>query len=340
MFSGGLDSILAARILKDEGLRVIGLHFYTGFNDTPDRELERGPSKPWAPKDSVQEAAERLGIELLPMNVAGDEYREIMLNPKYGYGSAGNPCIDCRIYLLIKAKEIMEREGAILVSTGEVLGQRPMSQYKNALRQVEKRSGLTGRLLRPLSAKFLDPTIPENEGIIDRSRMLDIQGRSRKRQQELAREYGIDYYPSPGGGCLLTTVQYGEKFGDLLEHMDKERITPCHLSSLKTGRHLRLESGVKVVLGRNKRENDYLEELLADDFWQFRARDFQGPLAFALDEPYEEDFVTISAITARYGKGSGEQSVVIIARKGEIEREIRTVPASPAETARLLISAG
>lgn len=338
MYSGGLDSILAAKILADMGLRVIALHFFTGFNDEVARQIERGAGTPWTPRESVTESARKLGIELMPLDISGEEYREIMLNPRFGYGSGANPCIDCRIFLLEHARRIMEREGAILVTTGEVLGQRPMSQHRSALRQTEKRSGLTGRLLRPLSAKLLDPTIPETEGIIDRESLFDIQGRSRKRQQELAVQLGIDSYPSPGGGCVLTAVQFREKFFDLTGHMDKDAVTLRQLTSLLTGRHMRLPDGVKVIVGRNESENDFLEGLLGNDYWRFRARDYQGPVTYALDEPTGDDFRLISAITARYGKGLGEASVVVTADKGADVRDYTVRPATPEATAALLIA--
>ena len=338
MFSGGLDSILAARILKDEGLEVVALHFYTGFNDTMPREIGRGYSGTWEPPEYVVEAARRLDIELLPLDVSGEEYVRMLLDPRYGYGSAANPCIDCRILLLTKAREVMEERGAILVSTGEVLGQRPMSQHKNAMNAVEKRSGLAGRLLRPLSAKLFPPTIPETGGIINRDHLYDIEGRSRKRQQELAERFGINYFPTPGGGCILTAVQFGVKFHDLLSHTGKKDVDGRLLASLLTGRHLRLESGVKLIVGRDERDNDYLEGVLGNDYWRFRARDFLGPIVFATDEPGEEDFTTIAAITARYGKGSKEASVVIVAEKGDMSREIEVVPATPDVTDRLLLT--
>lgn len=339
MFSGGLDSILAARIMRDEGFEVTALHFYTGFNGSMARIIARGLKEKWSPEQSVVDAAEYLGIKLMPMDVSG-EFTDIILNPRYGYGSSANPCIDCRIFLLKKSREIMKAEGAVLVFTGEVLGQRPMSQYRNTLNLVEKRSGLKGRLLRPLSAKLLDPTIPEIEGIVNRDRLYDIQGRSRKRQQELARKFGIDFYPSPGGGCILTARQFGEKFNDLVSHSGGRAVTRKELTSLLTGRHLRLDSGVKVIVGRIEVENDFLFELLAQEYWNFQARDFQGPAVFALDTPEDEDFLKISAITARYGKGIKENKVVVLAKKGEEKREFEVEPASQEETDLLLISKG
>jgi tRNA-uridine 2-sulfurtransferase len=336
MFSGGLDSIISAQIMRNEGFEVIAIHFYTGFNGNMARDIAGKPGEKWTPGQSVVDAARKLDITLMPIDVSV-EYHDIILNPRYGYGSAANPCIDCRIFLLIKAREVMEAEGAILVFTGEVLGQRPMSQHRNSLRQVEKRSGLKGRLLRPLSAKLLDPTIPEKEGLVNRDHLYDIQGRSRKPQQELADTFGIDWYPSSGGGCLLTYKQFSKKFDDLLAHSDRDKISLNLLCSLKTGRHIRLESGVKIIVGRCEVENDYLMTLLSPYYWYFEARDFEGPTVFATDEPAEEDFAKIAAITARYGKGRDEESVAVIAKKGDEERVFEVTPSKPEETEKLLI---
>ncbi len=337
MFSGGLDSILTAKLLQNEGLEVIALHFYNGHNDSVDRLLERGPDAPWTPSESVVHMAEKLGIQLMAVDVS-EEFEEVLLHPANGYGSQANPCIDCRIFLLRKAAEIMEREGAICVATGEVMGQRPMSQHKNALRQVEKNCGLEGRLLRPLSAKLLPPTIPEQEGLIDREKLLDISGRSRHPQQKLAADYGIDDYPSPGGGCTLTTVQYGAKFADMLEHEGAANIDSRQLRTLQTGRHLRLDSGIKFVVGRNHIENEYLVALLGTDFIRFRARDFKGPIVYAFGDLSKSDIRNLASITARYGKGLKEPEVVIISEWDDQSEEITVKPATPELTDRLLVS--
>ena len=326
MFSGGLDSLLAVRIMQNEGFDVAAIHFYTGFNGNVATDISRGLSGRWEPEEHVVKAAESLGVELIPLDIR-EGFLDVMLNPRYGYGSGANPCIDCRIFTLNHARAIMERMNATLVFTGEVLGQRPMSQNRTMLITVEKRSSLKGRLLRPLSARLLDPTIPEMEGIVDREHMYDIQGRSRKRQMELAKTFGVEAYPSPAGGCILTDRQYSVKFKDLLVHTDTHPVTLADLMGLKTGRHLRLASGVKVIVGRSEKENDYLAELL-DDCWQFTTRDYPGATVFALDEPEDDDFKLIGSIAARYGKGSGEQSVTVIACKGDDVRELIVRPAA------------
>ncbi len=337
MFSGGLDSILSARIMAMEGFEVLALHFYTGFSDSLARELARGYGGAWEPAREVAEAARRAGVRLIPMNASGEEYLDLISNPRSGYGSAANPCIDCRAWLLSKAREFMEAEGAILVFTGEVVGQRPMSQHKPAMQAVLKRSGLEGRLLRPLSAKLLEPTIPEREGIVNRDHMFDFHGRSRQPQQELARRLSIDSYPSSGGGCLLTDPNFGTKFKDLLAHSESSRPASFELESLKAGRHFRLSSGLKAVCGRTEPENIWLEDLLGGKVWTFDTRDHAGTTVFAFGDPDEPDSRLLASIAARYGKGRSLDEVAVIARRGDETREYIVRPARREDIDTLLI---
>jgi tRNA-uridine 2-sulfurtransferase len=337
MFSGGLDSILASRIMALEGFEVIALHFYTGYSGALSRELENSPFWKWEPAPEVVEAAHTVGVTLRPVDVRGEAYLDMLINPRYGYGSAANPCIDCRAFLLARAREIMEEEGAILVFTGEVLGQRPMSQNRPAMDLVMKKSGLTGRLLRPLSALLLEPTIPEQEGLVIRERLRNFQGRSRKPQKELAAAFGIGKYPQSGGGCLLTDPGFGARAIDLYAHLDGGRLTTRDMNSLKAGRHIRLPGGLKVIVGRNERENDYLAELFGKESWIFEARDFPGASVFVPGEPEEEDFSRIAAISARYSKGNEQDQVAVIARHGETIRELTVRPASQEEIEPLMI---
>ncbi len=337
MYSGGLDSILSTRIMMEEGFDVMALHFYTGFNGEVRRDVKQGPSWKWTPAESVLNGAERLGIRIVALDVT-DEFTGILLKPRYGYGSGANPCIDCRIFNLAKAREIMEAEGASFVFTGEVLGQRPMSQHKNALELVAKRSGLEGRLLRPLSAKTLPPTIPETEGIVNRDHLYGFHGRSRKPQMELAQKFGIDWYPNAGPGCILTDKAFTGKFDDLIEHSGSHEVNLRDLMSLKTGRHLRLDTGVKVIVGRIEEENDYLEDLPGGDCWHFNARDYPGALVVAFGNPGEDDMVRIAAICARYGKGVRQEAVTVIASKGPVTRELTVKPADHLDIEAFIIT--
>lgn len=250
MFSGGLDSSLAAKMMLEQGIDLLGLHLSSPFC-TCDRRSS-------GCRASSVLMAEQLGLQMVTLP-KGKDYLRIIKRPQHGYGSALNPCIDCRIFGLKKAKERMEKEGARFVVTGEVLGQRPMSQMRENLRFIEIKSGLEGLLLRPLSAKHFPPTIPELNGWVDRNKLLSIVGRSRKEQIRLAGKYALKDYPCPAGGCLLTDKGFAPRLKDLFDHCD----TPDNydINILKIGRHLRLSSGAKLIIPRNEVENSELERL-------------------------------------------------------------------------------
>jgi tRNA U34 2-thiouridine synthase MnmA/TrmU len=239
LLSGGLDSILAVKLLSEQGVEVEAVNFRTNFC---------GPSK-------ARPAAEILGVKLREVNIRQD-FLPVLKNPKHGYGTALNPCIDCHALMLKKAGEIMRAEGFDFVATGEVFGQRPMSQHKQALDIVEKDAGLKGYLLRPLSAKLLEPTIAEQESLIDRAKLFSISGRSRKEQMALAKKYGIKDYPSPAGGCALTQKDFAERLKELM--VNKPDFTPEDIDLVAIGRHS-WTKGAQIVLGRNQGENNILE---------------------------------------------------------------------------------
>ena len=248
LMSGGLDSQLAVRVLERAGAEVECVCFETPFFFA----------------DKARKAAAALGVKLHVLDFTNDEV-SLVENPPHGFGGAMTPCIDCHATMIRRAGELMALLGFDFVATGEVQGQRPMSQNRQSLRTVEKSSGLTGRLVRPLSAKLLEPTIPETEGKLDREKLLDISGRSRDRQIALAREFGITDYPSPAGGCRLTEDAYGRKLRDLMEHeglRDKEtnEVNRWLLDLLAVGRRFRLPGGCSVILGRDASENARLEK--------------------------------------------------------------------------------
>ena len=246
LLSGGLDSILAVSLVKRQGIDVVGLHFIIPFAASPEEE-----------RAGVSALAERLGASPR-VEEMGEEYLAMLEKPAHGYGKNVNPCIDCHALMLRRAREVMLEEGASFVFTGEVLGERPMSQHRKALGIVETESGLAGLLLRPLSALLLPVTRPEEAGVVDRSRLYGISGRSRKPQMRLAEELGITQYPGPAGGCLLTDPVYSRKVRDLMRHGE---LTLENARLLGTGRHYRLGDSVKLVVGRNQKENLVLESL-------------------------------------------------------------------------------
>jgi len=257
LFSGGLDSILAVKLLQKQGLEITGLTFVSYFFDSK----------------MAEKSAKQLGIELKIIDIS-EELLEIVKKPRFGYGKSINPCIDCHILMLRKAKEILENEGFDFAITGEVLGERPMSQNKQSLELIEKESGLKGYLLRPLSAKLLEPTIPEKEGWVDRRKLLDISGRSRKRQMELAKEWGIEEYPTPAGGCLLADLAFGQRFREMLKHWPDCQGSDVEL--LKLGRHFWPDNNL-IIVGRHKDENKKIKELSVKGDILIEPKKFPGP---------------------------------------------------------------
>ncbi|MDP2709448.1 MAG: hypothetical protein Q8O93_05430 [bacterium] len=246
LLSGGLDSLLAARVLMEQVIEVTGLSFKSCFFGTA----------------KGKKVAEQLGIKHIAVDFA-DEHLVMVKNPKHGYGKNMNPCIDCHALMLKKAKEIMEGDGYDFVATGEVLGERPMSQNREALKIVEKESGLFGKLIRPLSAKLLDESDLEKTGIVNRGRLLDISGRSRARQLELVKKFGIKEFASPGGGCLLTDPVFSEKLLKILEFWPEANGNDIEL--LKRGRAFWLkdehDKNILLVIGRDEQDNENLEKL-------------------------------------------------------------------------------
>ncbi|SHK25409.1 hypothetical protein [Thermocrinis minervae] len=299
LLSGGLDSSLAVRLLLDQGVEVKALHFYTGFCITEHKRrlgLRREDGQPYM--NPALKAAAQLGVPIEIVDIS-EEYFNIVLNPKYGYGKNVNPCVDCRAFMLKKAKEIMEKEGYDFVVTGEVLGQRPMSQTLPRLKLIEKEAGLEGLVLRPLSAKCLPPTIPEKMGWVDRSKLLCIKGRSRKVQIALAQKYGLDYEQPAGGCCYLTDENYAIKFKEALQV--EGFITRDDLILFSVGRHLRLPSGVKLIVARNEGEVRFLKGFTNRYAHAYR-EDGKGTLSLIKGNLSEEDAKKVAAIVARYSK--------------------------------------
>jgi len=291
LLSGGIDSSLAIKLLREQGVEVTAINIGTRF----------GGGK----TDHPALIAQNLGVPFIRIK-AGDDYIDMLKNPKHGYGSNFNPCIDCHIYMLRKAKDMLESVGASFVITGEVLGQRPMSQNKGALIRVEKEAGLEGMLLRPLSAKRLKITTPEREGWVDRERLLGIEGRGRKVQLELATRYGLDGYSAPAGGCLLTNREFSGRLRDLLNI--KENLTDEDIKLLKAGRHFYRDS-VQIVVGRNHDENLSMLELKGSGDCVLQVRDIPGPVTIIRGDADEEVIEYAASLTARYARAQGVVSV-------------------------------
>jgi tRNA-specific 2-thiouridylase len=289
LFSGGLDSTLAIRLMQVQGVHVEAIHFTSPFfGVSPDSDCG---------KYDARRAAEMIGVPLTIQNL-GEEYLEMLRNPVHGYGKAINPCIDCHAYFLRKAKEFMLSTGADFVITGEVLGQRPKSQRRDALAIVERDGELQGLLLRPLSAQLLPLTIPEKEGWVDREQLPSIRGRSRKIQMQLAIELGVKEYPNPAGGCLLTELSYASKVRDIFDHSEKLKARDFRL--LRLGRHFRLDTETRLVIGRDDRENSLLFESVKEGETAFRWDEGGSPLGLLVGEASIDKLQTAARILLRY----------------------------------------
>jgi tRNA-specific 2-thiouridylase len=318
LYSGGLDSLIAAKILMEQNIELTGFHSILPFYP-PDIDPETLPQA---------KLARSIGLKV-HYYFCDKDYIDMLQNPPHGYGKHINPCIDCKILFLKKAGEYMKETGADFVATGEVVGQRPMSQLKDMLRHIEKETGLEGKLLRPLSAKILKPTLIEEKGIINRDLLYDISGRSRKKQMELADKFGILEYSSPAGGCLFTDKFYALKARDLFDH--HKNIRPIDLYFLTMGRHFRLKKNLKVIIPRNEKENNELEKYSSFGDYIFTP-DFKGPLAFVKGEITESDENTIAAMIARYGSPDETENTIAINKQGEPYRSLSAPPPISNET--------
>ena len=328
LLSGGLDSTLAAKLVLEQGIELEALNFLTVFCTCTNRGETCLAS---------QKAVDALGIPLKVFNVS-EEYLDVVKHPKHGYGSNMNPCIDCRIFMMKKAKAHMEQTGASFIITGEVMGQRPMSQRKETMRLIEKEAELEGFILRPLSAKFLPASIPEKEGWVKREKLLDIQGRSRKPQMKLAEHYGIRDYPCAAGGCLLTDPGFAQRMRDLNRYHPDFLLNDVHL--LKMGRHFRLSPHLKLVVGRNEEENQKIQTFSQEGDFLLKVSRYPGPLSLLRGEAKEEEIEKAAAITARYGKAKDLEKIEVIYEKvnEESHRSISVSSIPDEEIANLMIN--
>ena len=262
LFSGGLDSILAIKVIQEQNIEVEGVYVDLGFEANKKKT------------DYLLKMADKLNIKLNIIDKKDEYIKKILFNPVYGYGKNMNPCIDCHAFMIRTAKELLEEKEASFIISGEVVGQRPMSQRREAMQCVNKLSDKEGLVLRPLSAKLLPPTLPEIKGWINREKLLDISGRDRKRQMELALKYGFEDYESPGGGCLLTDINFSKRLKDYSKNLT---LTPNEIDILKVGRHINYKE-FKIIISRNAKENPVLKSYQGDIFEKMYPDNFPGPI--------------------------------------------------------------
>ncbi len=328
MYSGGLDSTLAGILLCLQGIDVVAVNMFTGFCLT-DHKRKMGKTRKDGSRYQNEAIAGAAGLKI-PVEVvdAREGYLKVLTEPKYGWGSAVNPCIDCRIHMFGKARrELMDLYGAHFLATGEVVGQRPMTQKKRQMALIERDAEVEGLIVRPLSQGVLEPSIPEQRGWVDRDQLLSITGRGRKPQIQLARELGVLNYPQPAGGCcFLTDGNYGKRLKDTIEHMDGRDLGFDDVLVLKLGRHFRLPGGNKLVVGRNHEENEMLQ-----GYWHMgpflRVQEVPSPLALYIGDRSSDDFALGARITARYADCQpGDPVSVAVLKQEEIEEMHRATP--------------
>jgi len=314
LYSGGLDSILAILVMLRQGIPVTAVTFLTGF----------GCYQAESFREAGRAAAHRHGFDLIPRDITL-QFLDIVRQPKFGYGKNMNPCLDCKILMLREARKLLAEVGADFVVTGEVLFQRPMSQRRDTLPVLDRESDLRGRVLRPLSAKLMSPTIPEREGMVDREQLHAFHGRSRKPQIALAREFGLDDYPQPAGGCLLTDPVYSLRLRQLLQECPDA--SPGEISLLRIGRHFRLTPDVTIIVGRDERDNTELGAMAPPDAPRFFVEGYGSPLTVIIGTPDGGAMQAAAALTARYSAARKKAIVAVTCVSGSAHRIIEIAPA-------------
>jgi len=330
LISGGLDSLLAAKLMIDQGVHVEGINFYTGFCVEGHTHAIRKKDKAKPKRNNALWSAEQLGIKLHIIDII-EEYKDVLINPKHGYGANMNPCLDCKIFMVGKAKQWMDENGFDFIITGEVMGQRPMSQRKDLLPVVVRESGADDRLLRPLCAQNLAATLPEREGWVDREKLLAYSGRNRKPQMALAKEFGFEDYATPAGGCcFLTDANYSSKLVDLWQARDKKDYELDDIMLLKVGRHIRPEAHYKLIVSREDGENKFLSGY-RKQFSTIEIKSHNGPLTLVDGELSEDDMKQAARIAARFSQGREAEhvNVTVTPLNGEASNfDITPMPAS------------
>ncbi|MCB1734482.1 MAG: tRNA (5-methylaminomethyl-2-thiouridylate)-methyltransferase [Gammaproteobacteria bacterium] len=311
LISGGLDSLLAARVIQEQGIHVEGVNFFTGFCVEGHTHAIRKKDQAKPKRNNALWVAEQLGIKLHIVDIV-EEYKDVVLNPTHGYGANLNPCLDCKIFMVHKAQEWIDKHGFDFIITGEVIGQRPMSQRKDTMPVVADQSGAGDRLLRPLCAQNLPQTMPEREGWVDRERLYGFSGRSRKPQMALAKQYGFEDYATPAGGCcFLTDENYSHKLGDLWQARGERRYELDDIMLLKVGRHLRPRPYFKMIISREEGEARFLEGY-RKQFRHMRTVSHIGPMALIDASRFDQEDAQIAAsLLARFSQGRDAPSVEV-----------------------------
>jgi tRNA U34 2-thiouridine synthase MnmA/TrmU len=331
LISGGLDSLLAAKVILEQGVHVEGINFYTGFCVEGHTHAIRKTDQKKQKRNNALWVAEQLGIKLHIIDIS-QPYKDIVLNPKHGYGQHLNPCLDCKVYMVNQALNWANENNFDFIITGEVIGQRPKSQRKETMPLIARESGAMDRLLRPLCAKHLLPTLPEREGWVNREKLFMFHGRDRRPQMDLAASFGFEEYAQPAGGCcFLTDENYSSKLSDLWQSRGKRDYELDDIMLLKVGRHIRPAPHYKLIISREEGENYFLEGY-RKEFIHLFTPDRPGPFVLIDGEPTDEDIKTAVRIVARFSQARDEASVnVAVVKKGEEKQIMAAVPFKPTE---------
>ncbi|MDP2228671.1 MAG: hypothetical protein Q8J78_14465 [Moraxellaceae bacterium] len=333
LISGGLDSLLAVRVMQEQGIEVEGINFFTGFCVEGHTHAIRKQAQQKQKRNNALWAAEQLGIPLHIEDISA-EYKDVVLNPKHGYGANLNPCLDCKIYMVGKAvgfvnraRQFADEHGFDFIITGEVVGQRPKSQRAMTMPIIARESGADDLLLRPLSARHLAPTKPEREGWVDREKLYGFNGRSRKPQVELAQKFGFTDWAQPAGGCcFLTDESYSRKLADLWAARGARDYELDDIMLLKVGRHVRPAPNYKLIVGREEGENNFLEGYRRQ-FDHIRILSHNGPLTLVDGSANEDELLTAARIAGRFSQGrEADEIEVEIVRRDGVARQLKVVP--------------
>lgn len=326
LISGGLDSLLAAKVMLEQGIHVEGINFYTGFCVEGHTHAIRKKDKVKPKRNNALWSAETLGIKLHIIDVI-EEYKDVLINPKHGYGQNMNPCLDCKVFMVGKAKEWADENGFDFIITGEVIGQRPMSQRRETMPIISAESGADDRLLRPLCAQNLPETLPEREGWVNRDELFDFSGRTRKPQMALAEKFGFDDYAQPAGGCcFLTDKAYSVKLTDLWASRGNKEYEIDDIMLLKVGRHFRPKPHFKLIVAREEGENNFLQGY-KKQFITLRTMSHKGPLTLLDGTASDDDLELAAKIVARFSQGRDAEEVdVEVSDKNGVAKNITIKP--------------